>query len=293
MAKIIISILLLVSSFTNGQPSAMFYAHNFTQQPLLLDLYPSADAAYSFFKLRNTYNGYCIQVRRLSDTVTLNVGFVNNFLDTNTLKSFISSSSGMVSIFYDQSGNNRDLKNTVLDQQPRIVNAGTVDGYSGQAAVYFTGQKVLLTDSTTIGFKSVFAVTKSSTSSGTQTITRIGNSVFSNAQAIRFDNSNFTSFGGNAVSYLSQTSTTPTNKLLLTTIFNPTLNQYINSVTGNTDNTGTTWTPVKNIYSLGALLPNINENFSGYINFLLIYNTDQSSNRTGIETIINNLYSIY
>ena len=40
--------------------------------PLLLDLYPSAAAAYSLRKLRNGYTGSAIQVRRESDDATQN-----------------------------------------------------------------------------------------------------------------------------------------------------------------------------------------------------------------------------
>ena len=59
-------------------------------QPLLLDLYPSAAAAYSLRKLRNGYTGSAIQVRRESDDATQNIAFdLLGELDTSTLLNFV------------------------------------------------------------------------------------------------------------------------------------------------------------------------------------------------------------
>ena len=58
--------------------------------PLLLDLYPSAAAAYSLRKLRNGYTGSAIQVRRESDDATQNIAFdLLGELDTSTLLNFV------------------------------------------------------------------------------------------------------------------------------------------------------------------------------------------------------------
>ena len=59
-------------------------------QPLLLDLYPSAAAAYSLRKIRNGYTGSAIQVRRESDDATQNIAFdLLGELDTSTLLNFV------------------------------------------------------------------------------------------------------------------------------------------------------------------------------------------------------------
>ena len=42
--------------------------------PLLLDLYPSAAAAYSVRKLSNGYSGSAIRVRRSSDNTEQDIG---------------------------------------------------------------------------------------------------------------------------------------------------------------------------------------------------------------------------
>ena len=59
--------------------------------PLLLNFYEGAAAAYSLRKLDALYNGDAITVRRASDNNTQNIGFVNNELDTASLESFVNS----------------------------------------------------------------------------------------------------------------------------------------------------------------------------------------------------------
>jgi hypothetical protein len=58
-------------------------------QPLLLDLYPNAAVAYSLRKLRNSYSGSPIKVRRSFDNTDQDIGFDSNGeLDINSLNSF-------------------------------------------------------------------------------------------------------------------------------------------------------------------------------------------------------------
>jgi len=103
--------------------------------PYLLDIYPSAAVAYSMRKLRSAYAGNCIRVRRSSDNSEINVGFVNNFLDTATLVSFVGAGSGFVTRWYDQSTNNRDAIQTSAFNQPRIINAGVLFTQNSLASI--------------------------------------------------------------------------------------------------------------------------------------------------------------
>jgi len=58
-------------------------------QPLLLDLYPNAAVAYSLRKLRNSYSGSPIKVRRSFDNTDQDIGFDSNGeLDISSLNSF-------------------------------------------------------------------------------------------------------------------------------------------------------------------------------------------------------------
>lgn len=65
------------------------YWTSFESSVLLLDLYPNAAVAYSLRKIRTNYSGSAIRVRRSSDNVEYDIGFVNDELDINFLTSII------------------------------------------------------------------------------------------------------------------------------------------------------------------------------------------------------------
>jgi hypothetical protein len=111
----------------------------------------SVSAAYSVRQLKTTYDHTAItppsavsgftnsstpllRVRRSIDNASLDMGYDGSGnLDTVTLKNFVSdngaspTASGYVSAWYDQSGNSKDMSQTILVEQPRIVNAGILD----------------------------------------------------------------------------------------------------------------------------------------------------------------------
>jgi hypothetical protein len=109
------------------------------QATTLLDLYPSAAAAYSLRLLRVGYTGSAIRVRRASDNTEQNIGFVNNVLDTSSLTTFCSGTNGFVKTWYDQSGNGRDATQTTLANQPQIVNSGTILTLNSKPILRFDG----------------------------------------------------------------------------------------------------------------------------------------------------------
>jgi len=94
--------------------------------PLLLDLYPDADAAYSLRKLRTAYSGSAIRVRRSSDNAEQDINFVGNELDTGSLLSFVGAGDGFVSIWYDQSGSGNNITQLTATSQSRIVIGGVL-----------------------------------------------------------------------------------------------------------------------------------------------------------------------
>lgn len=96
-----------------------------------------AAMAYSFRKLSSTYSGNAIQVRRSNDNTTQNIGFVGGELDTASLKTFVGSNTGYITIWYDQSGNGTNLSQASQSNQPRIVNAGVIDRENGRPFVRF------------------------------------------------------------------------------------------------------------------------------------------------------------
>jgi hypothetical protein len=85
-------------------------------------------AAYSLRKVSSSYSGNAIQIRRSLDNATLNIGFDGSGnLDSAALLAFVGVQDGYVSIWYDQSGNDRHLVKADLNQQPRIVSNGILN----------------------------------------------------------------------------------------------------------------------------------------------------------------------
>lgn len=90
----------------------------------------STSSLYAFSKfrlLRRAYKGPLIRVRRSSDNAELDIYPRGMYLDVKALMDFAGASSLFIRTWYDQSGNGFDLAQTTTANQPRIVNAGTMD----------------------------------------------------------------------------------------------------------------------------------------------------------------------
>ncbi len=109
--------------------------------PLLIDRLSAAPtAAFATFRLTWAYAGACIRVRRSSDNVEQDIGFVGSALDTAALLSFCGAGDGFVAKWYDQSGNARHLAQANAGLQPRIVSAGAlITTINGLPSVQFNG----------------------------------------------------------------------------------------------------------------------------------------------------------
>lgn len=121
----------------SGTSSALLTASTLPFQFLLDELNVSAAFAFSFVKLRSSYSGDCIRVRRSSDSAETDIGFANNMLDTETLLAFAGTDSAYITIPYDQSGNGINPVQATAARQWRIVNAGVLEtSVSGAVGAY-------------------------------------------------------------------------------------------------------------------------------------------------------------
>lgn len=124
----------------------VYYGAGVAAANLLLDSYP-ATVAYSLRKLRTAYAGSAIRVRRSSDNTEIDIGFVGVDLDTASLLSFVGSSDGFVSIWYDQQGSNNATQATASNQL-RVVNNGSLELINGLPTLkFFQGQSKMFMDS--------------------------------------------------------------------------------------------------------------------------------------------------
>lgn len=76
-----------------------FWKNNFS-----FEYPPIADHGWSLIKRNPNYNGFCIRIRRSSDSTEQDFGFVNGILDYLSINTFISGSSALVAKWYDQFG---------------------------------------------------------------------------------------------------------------------------------------------------------------------------------------------
>jgi len=266
------------------------------QATLLLDLYPNAAAAYSLRQLTTAYTGSAIKVRRASDNTEQDIGFVNNELDISSLTTFCSGTNGFVKTWYDQSGNANNATQTTAANQPQIVSSGSVITQNGKPSLRFNGTSHKLstigtpfnqTESTLIGVAKQNAIT-----AGYKRLLGIGNYndgryLGSNAATddmlAIFNNLDLTGFGGVSIlQNLSIAYNTGTSGFLRQNGAAISTKAANNASFGNED---------LFIGSDKAFLST--EVWNGEIQECIYYGTSQSSNVSGIETNINDFYSIY
>ena len=258
----------------------------------LLNDYSGAAAAYSLRLLDNTYTGDAIVVRRASDNTTQAIGFVNNELDTTSLESFCSGTDGFVTTWYDQSGNGYDAAQTTAGSQPKIVSSGSTILENGKAAVQFDGGLDQLTSTfgTTYNQPTYSFLTHNFTSAPSAFDALIG-SIGTEHRLITGGSLEYTLQAGGALRY-NQYSTNQSLVSYKIQASDPKL--FFNG----TQQSVSAGTQIGTSGLQGVILGGITSgassgNTPAKIQELVIYGSDQDSNRTGIETNINDFYSIY
>jgi hypothetical protein len=260
---------------------------------LLLDEFPNAAAAYSLRLLSSSYTGDCIQVRRSSDNSLQNIGFVNGVLDTASLLSFVGSGDGFVRTWYDQSGNGRNLLPTAGNpvNEARIILNGNLDIDNLKPTMFFENRRYNIFPSinTTNSIYSTFMVTRKTQTTSIGSVFSGGNGSFNTRYSqdstsitiLRNQQAGIISLGGlvNNTQYLASLFTSNLGNSI-----------HINNLLENSNLTNPSF-----IGGLGTFGGNSQsgEGFRGNIQETIFYTTDQSTNRTAIESNINDYYNIF
>jgi len=277
--------------------------------PILLDqsFASGATAAYSLRRLKSSATK-AVRVREDSGNTETDIGFSGGTLDTTALLNHVGSNNGFVTKWYDQSGNGNDTSQSNASQQPQIVSGGTVIQKNGQPAVEFDGHDDQLFNSNLNVDKSskitMFAVTErlGSNSSSFNRIFDLSDLSVSNSIALYHDEDQgdsqrmFLSNSNNSVLSNFTTKTAVDTDLLHTGIFDKSVMRYYEnqselfnvSVNLSFDNN-------LNFLSLSNRPSSLSgdDYWFGRIKEAILYDSDKSSNRAQIETIINNHYSIF
>ena len=269
----------------------------------ILDEYPGAAAAYSLRLLNTDYTGDAVIVRRASDNTTQNIGFVDGELDTDALNTFCSGTDGFVATWYDQSGNGYNATQTTASQQPKIFD--DIDGVilnNGKPSIETDGVDDLLDFGQSVDLYSLnsewsvfmnyqiidyslqaFQRVLFNDSSSTTGNIPFGIQLRDNGQVYFFNNGTVDDI---TVSVATQNNLTTFIKTSSDVFFK------INNVSKTSTKGTIDFTTGLENTVIGSS-PNGFRPSKMYVSELIIYPNNQSSNRTGIETNINDFYSIY
>jgi len=266
----------------------------FTQNTPLLDTYTGAAAAYSLRKLRTAYTGDAVEVYNGSSYA--DIGFnVFGELDTVALAAHCGSNDGFVSKWYSQTGSN-DATQTVTGSMPKIYDGTTgVVTENGKPALDYNNDVLIAATSATITSESVMIVaTQSSSGRWNRIVSQNAtgtNDASSYIPCIRQDNT--TNIGGFDGSLRSTVAFTYDQQFLFEGYnTGSALTNYVDTVTGTSSS-----------YSLNETINELrlgngrgvgsSEYLIGKLQEVIVYHSDQSSNRAGIETNINTFYDIF
>jgi hypothetical protein len=196
--------------------------------------------------------------------------------------SFVGAGNGFVSIWYDQSGNNNSLFKNSATNQPRIVNAGVVETVGGKPSVrWITIGNVEHLMGLTTGLTNVRSVFLNITYlSGSGIVPLLGHTTDYNYHAdgsVYLNTAHAASYVLNGTKYINGVS--KTNATFTKSSSNSLISMIHTSSSGrvnqiSSDRTTGRW-------------------FDGYYSEIVLYSTDQTTNRVGIESNINSHYSIY
>jgi hypothetical protein len=248
----------------------------------LLDIYSGAAAAYSVFKLSSTATN-SLRVRRSSDNAEQDIGFVDDTLDTASLLSFVGANDGFVTTYYDQSGNSSNFTQASAAIQPMIVNAGVVVTSGGVPAVKFDGVNEYLSNTVDLFGEARLDQFFLTDTDGDTAYIFPNSDVTSRYGMIAYSgntNTSTSSLYGSPTYYSNSAAVDMTNR---DTVYIDTNGRKVIS---HVDADTSAWTQYRfGFWSAGIL------NFGGKLSALVAYTSDQSTNRVGIETILDSLYN--
>jgi hypothetical protein len=263
----------------------------------LLDTYPNAAAAYSVRRLKSDAPA-AMRVRRASDNTELNIEFNNDgSLNTTQLTTFCTGTNCFVKVWFDQSGNVRHAEQTTTANQPKIYDSSTgLVTQGGFGAPTFDGTNDLFTfnaSSLNANLISAFVVTRTAATTGYGTALAIAGNVATDRFHLGYknnDNNFYFLYDENLTSAQAANTNVNLFSMLASSGIGGAVG-YINGVSKYTYNTlvSQAMSASATIGAFGLATGTLN----GSVQEVIIYASDQSSNRTGIEQNINANYGIY
>ena len=284
----------------------------------LLDQFGGASAAYSLRRLRTGYTGAAVRVRRSNDNAESD--FTSEEVANGVLSTWVGANTGFVTTWYDQSGNGRNATQSTASQQPKIVVNGVVESLNGQPATLWDGtgagyslaSTVNITTASSISFIAVLAPSDIGLYhsifhiGNDDAASRVGAVAFAQASTLDWQADDFLFFGagfgfGNAPRIISSgavwSSSSTTQRYMFSTLGPTRSVSYVGKVeipyrvqlTGNVVAlSGAAFT----IGNRGGTGTTGFQYFSGRMQELVVWLSDEFSNRTGIDANVSNHYGL-
>jgi hypothetical protein len=268
---------------------------------LLLDQFEDAAAAYSVRKLSSSYSGSALRVRRSSDNTEKDIGFDSNGnLDTSALTTFVGAGNGFVVTWYDQSGNGNDATKSTASQQPLLVSSGSLNTINTKASLSFDTTDNLSMSSLSVTDQAIFTVFNNASEINTATGIKF---ILDGVNGLLTLGSSSGTIANERVYWATKvpksvgenTTNIPTGQHVLSMLYNTSTFDTMfrdgveyTLVDGSVGGFDATNFPT-NYNIIGRSTSSLNDNLQE----LIIYQSDQSSNQSAIESNINDYYNIY
>ena len=262
---------------------------------LLLDTYTGAAAAYSVRKLDKDYTGSCMRVREDSGDTEADIGFDGSGgVDQSAIATHCGSANGYVVTWYDQSGNSNNATQSTSGSQPQIYNGTAVITENGKPAVDFDGTN----DGLEIDYTSTFtniSIWSVHTGTNGSVISSYPGGTPKNFLSQDMTSNAYRSIIRNSANTLRQVSTGTTSD---TQVLQHTHYDRVNlGVAFDGGTLQTISAPLGDIETSTAGIdigkaPSTADYLNANIQEILLWNSDEASNRTGIETNIDDYYQI-
>ena len=258
----------------------------------LLDTYPNASAAYSLRDLASALVGRAVvRVRRSSDNTEQD--FTSTEITDGTLTTFTGANDGFVTTWYDQSGNSNDLSSPSALNQPKIVSVGVLNLDNSKPYIEYSGN-----DRSSNGLKSVMSLSNSNgTIFGTYNSNDTTNGlVLGTSGGSTFVGALFNGEGNSPSGNVGTPNYYSDGTLLPSATRNDLYDNYVvnqdalMTILNCSFSADTLW----NTSEIAPYLyPNQLISHNVKAKEYIIYDSDQSANRAGIEANINTEYTIY
>jgi hypothetical protein len=255
----------------------------------LLDTYPNASRAYSVRKLRAAYTGSCLRVRRSSDDTTQNIGFdANGNLDTASITSFVGANNGFIDIWYDQSGNAKNATQTTNELQPQIVSSGTIITTGTRTSVE-SQSDLMVFDSVVTGRYTQLVVGKKLNATSNRLIGFAGDGTPAPPLLTHWSDSSFY--------FQWENNYAISDAAISNTDYEVIIASTTSADTATIARNGSTLASTRTAFTIGTTVSQIlqytNNVSTARVQELILWESEQNSNFTGIQNNINTYYSIY